>query len=131
LRTTTMTLLCGLAALLMGSQAGSNSAAELRYVVRPFDGGYDRTHVILAFRGGQSGVCKVLLPHGWFGGDSAGKRVENVHALSPGTSLESAAEGSFETVRFPPGSEVRIGYNVFQGEPRPEPPPGIQLGRGH
>jgi hypothetical protein len=91
---------------------------RLTYVVEPAkDAPYSRTCVTLTFRGDASGRSKLVLPPGWFGGDSEAKALRDLRVLSPGARLGDSTQPGIKEVTHRPNEEVTVAYAIDQAPP--------------
>ncbi|PKL83526.1 MAG: hypothetical protein CVV24_04465 [Ignavibacteriae bacterium HGW-Ignavibacteriae-3] len=85
-----------------------NQGFDISYSIEPF---YDvstfRLIVVLEFKGEKSGETKIILP-----GGSDLSSIKFLKALSPGTYISDSEKPEHKNVKYPPGSMVRIYYQV-------------------
>lgn len=85
----------------------------LRYTFTPdFSTSGPTLHVVLTFRGSDTGNSRLILPTTWAGQRDLFNAIHNLRSEDSSTAIKPSDSDGARTLQYPPGSTVRISYDL-------------------
>jgi predicted metalloprotease with PDZ domain len=85
----------------------------LRYTFTPdFTTSSPSLHVVLTFQGSDAGNSQLILPTTWAGQRDLFNAIHNLRSEDSSTVIEPSDSDGVRTLQYPPGSTIRISYDL-------------------